>query len=605
MRLKGYISLRIFLPALFILGAMGIGSCGGGGSGDSGNGQGYTPPPVCNLDSQRNEHRLHLEREPELRDEISPKRFSRDFEENYGADISPTQIHRDIAKKVSRSVFDMEFREDDGKTIGLGTGWLIAPEYVVTAAHALIDNDTGIKKRIEEIFIYTFDGDRIEVVETEHVDEKVTEGSDLALVRLKDPKDKERIDAVPLKIADEVPGRNEFLMAMGGGLAQKGIGAWTVSAGPALELKSGSSLRTDKMYHAVPTSKGMSGGPIFNEKGEVVSIVSGGSPGDDKEEILRKGFGVMPSQVPEYPVEDLWVYAFEQPPPNFYSTGPSIEHLKEYYEKIPEDEKPDNAGEYRDNNTWETGDEFGGKYSPFPLDQFKEMNGVYKKASEAAVIIRIEFVEKGDRYALEGSGFIYDKNTVVTVGHATDSEGDSATVTTYYRNGEKEIKKHHGKVVKSQDSGLGGCDIAVIKMDPPLSEEYHTLQTADPSSLKCGDPLVVIGSGDIYDSVGPLQGVGAVYMRTQTYVSEFFSPFTASGMSGGPVVDRNGKVVSISSTIAGRVQEDGEEEGRWTEPGPLLIRTHLPVYFGQDFSEGPNAETIKRFVTEDGYRCPE
>ena len=599
MPLKRYISLRVFLPALLVLGAMGIGSCGGGGSG-----QDYTPPPVCNLDSQRNEHRLYIEREPEGREKYYPKRFSRDFEENYGADISPTQTHRDIAKKVSRSVFDMEFREKDGKTIGLGTGWLIAPEYVVTAAHALIDNDTLIKKRIEEIFFYTFEGDRIKVVETEHVDEKVTEGTDLALLRLKDPKDKKRIDAVPLKIADEVPGRNEFLMAMGGGLTQKGIGAWTVSAGPALELKSGYPLRTDKMYHAVPTSGGMSGGPIFNEKGEVVSIVSGSNPGED---VLREGFGVMPSEVPEHPVEDLWVYAFEQPHPHLYSNGPNIEQLKELYERIPEDKKPDNAGEYRDTNTWETGDEFGGKYSPFPLDQFKEMNGVYKKASEAAVIIRIEFVEKGQKYALEGSGFIYDKNTVVTVGHAIrpEGEGDSATVTTYYRNGEKELNKHHGKVVKSQDSGLGGCDIAVIKMDPPLSEEYHTLQTADPSSLKCGDPLVVIGSGDIYDSVGPLQGVGAVYMQTQTYVSEFFSPFTVSGMSGGPVVDRNGKVVSISSTIAGRVQEDGEEEGRWTKPGPLVIRTRLPVYMGQDFSEGPNAETIKRFVTEDGYRCPE
>jgi len=582
--LKGYISLRIFLPAFLILGAMGIGSCGGGGSG-----QDYTPPPVCNLDSHRNEHRLHLEREPEGREKYYPKRSSRDFKENYDADISPTQRHRDIAKKLSRSVFDMEFRRIDSPVVGIGTGWLIAPEYVVTAAHAFIDNTTFKDKKVGDVFIHTFDGDRIKVVQRVHVDERVTSATDLALLRLE-----KEIDAIPLKIADKVPEKNDFLMAMGVGFLQRGIGGWTVSAGPALGLESGYQIsRPDRMYHVVPTSEGMSGGPIFNEDGEVVSIVSQGS-GDGK--TVRNGFGVMPFEVPEDPPEDLWVYAFEQPHPHAYSLGPNIKELKRLYEMIPDSEKPHNAGEYRDNNTWKTGDEFGDKYSPFPLDQFDRMNEEYKKAREGTVTIKIS--ERGsDSF---GSGFIYDENTIVTVGHLGTKKGLKAEITTY------DTKKHYGEVEKTQDSGLGGCDIAVIRMDEPLSG-YHNLEIADKSSSpKCGDPLVAIGSGGKYNNVGPLQGVGAVYMHTETYVSEFLSHFTVPGMSGGPVVDRNGKVVSLSSTSAGGAREEGEEiQGRWIEPGPLIIRTRLPVYVGQDFSEGPNAETLKRFVTEDNYRCPE
>lgn len=122
----------------------------------------------------------------------------------------------------------------------------------------------------------------------------------------------------------------------------------------------------------------------------------------------------------------------------------------------------------------------------------------------------------------------------------------------------------------------------------------------DSSSLKCGDPLVAIGSADVYNSVGYPQGVGAVYTRSTEYVSEFISHFAEGGMSGGPIIDKNGEVVSLSSISLGRAPEEGEA----VKPGPLLIRTRIPVYSKQDFSEGPRAEIIKRFVEEDGFFCP-
>ncbi|MCY3624474.1 MAG: trypsin-like peptidase domain-containing protein [Candidatus Dadabacteria bacterium] len=557
---------------------MGSTSCGGGDTD-------YTPPPVCDLTSQRNEQRLYLERAGERRDDYYPKRFSRNFKKNYSADISPTKKHEDIARKVSRSVLELEVRETNSQDLGVGSAWLIAPKYAVTAAHAFIDFQTLERKPTERVFIHTFDGDRIEA-EVVYADPRVTRATDLALLRLE-----REIDATPLKIADRKPLRNEFLMAIGGGQWQKGIGGWTVSAGPALELKSGYPLRTDRMYHAVPTSGGMSGGPIFNEDGEVVSIVSAGSP--LSEHTIRNAFGVMPSEVPEDPPERLWVYAFEQPHPYRYSAGPNIEQLKEFYEeRIPDDEKPHNAGNYRNDNVWPTGHEFGDKYSPFPLDQFEHMDRTYKEARKATVTIGIRF---NDAVAF-GSGFIYDENTIVTAGHLGIKTGLKATITAY------DNKEYEGTVSKRQFGGLGECDIAVIKMDKPGAlSEYPELEIADSSSPKCGDPLVSIGSGDLYDNVGPLQGVGAVYMLTYDYMSEFLSHFTVPGMSGGPIVDRDGKVVSINSRTVGRAGEEGE----WNDPGPLVIRNRLPVYIGQDYSEGPNAETIRKFVEEPGFFCPE
>ena len=69
-------------------------------------------------------------------------------------------------------------------------------------------------------------------------------------------------------------------------------------------------------------------------------------------------------------------------------------------------------------------------------------------------------------------------------------------------------------------------------------------------------------------------------------------------MSGGPVVDRDGKVVTISST---GLDEPSDE---WDRPAPLYIHTRLPVYFKQDSFEGQNSETMKKFIEQSDFYCP-
>jgi len=564
----GYRLLRRFLPVL-ILGALASVSCGGS--------TGYEPPPECDLSSQAEEQKKYK------REDYYPKVFSRDFSRDFGADISPTENDYDIARKVSRSVFEIAFWKGDAEYFSgsVGSGWLIAPGYVVTAAH----NPGNPKARID---VHTFDGDTIRA-EIVYIDPDREDATDLAVLRLE-----REIDAVPMKIADARPERNEFLMVMGGAGILRGLGGWAVSAGPALELQSGEPDpigNPGRTYHAVPAAPGMSGGPIFNRKGEVVSIASAGqSIGSHR--MIESRFGVGPFQIPPAsPPDNLWLYGFVQPHLDLLSYGPNPNEMRELYDKVPGLEEPENAGEYRNDNEWKrTEHEFGDKYSPFPVDEFDEMEKVYKEAREAVVTVAVS--HKGNQ--LNGSGFIYDGNTVITAGHVAPGKGDRALIKTMDAR-----SLHLGTVLKTQDqSDLGKCDIAIIKMDAPDAlGGYPALKIGDSSSLRCGDPLVEIGSAHVYNSIGPFQGVGAVYMLSRKYTSEYISRSASGGMSGGPVVNGEGKVISLTSHGLGLAQD------KWLEPGPLIIRTRLPVYLKQDFSEGPNAEMIRRFIENKEFYC--
>ena len=568
---------RNFLPVFLALCVLASVSCGGGT--DSG-----TPPPPptsrCDLASQEDEQRAYE------RDEYFPKIYSRDFSRDLGADISPTDDDYDLARKVSRSVFDVELR--GGRNPVRGTGWLIAPRYVATAAHNVTEQIGPVgqgrcEKTDHTVHVHTFDGDTIGA-EVVWFDEKCVARTDLALLRLE-----REIDAIPMKIADRRPGRNEMLMAMGGSGNANGLGSWNVTAGPALELRSGRtghpsgpSRLPGRVYQWVPTGAGgMSGGPIFNRRGEVVSIVStSGFDGNNTADI----FGVRNFQKPDSPPENLWVYGFIQRSPSHFSIGPNPGELRELYNKDPGLSEPANAGDYRNSNKWERTDHpLGDHYSPFPIDQFDRMNGVYKEARKGTVTVR------AGRF--NGSGFIYDDSTVITVAHVARELGEGADIRTI------DGRSHRATVSKTQDGN--DCDIAILKTEEPGAlSGYTKLELGDSSSLRCGDPLVQIGSGGAYNAAGELQGLGAVYMTTEEYTSNLLSRSAIGGMSGGPVVDRDGRVVAISS----EGQADLRDE--WDRPAPLYIHTRFPVYFRQDKFVGQNPETIRKFIEQSDFYCP-
>ncbi len=565
-------ALRNFLLAVLISGALVSVSCGGGDA----------DADRCDLTSQRNAQRAFK------RENYYPKVFSRDFSEHYGADISPGETDYEIARKVSRSVFHIEVSVSGSASVFGGTAWLIAPGYVATAAHNLVDPDTKKFFINPKIVINTFDGEAVKA-QTVYADPRAEKGTDLAVLRLE-----REIDAVPLKIEEERPGRNEFLMAIGHGGILSGLGGWTVTAGPALELQNALPpipAHFGRVYHAVPIESGMSGGPIFNREGEVVSIASAGKGFEASE--MKRWFGINSFQDRTSPPENLWVYGFVQrTPQSDLAYGPNPDELRELYNKVQGLEEPQNAGEYRDSNTWErTANEFGDEYSPFPINRFDDMDRVYKTAREGAVAIEIKRkVPDGVEFS-GGSGFIYDDDTVVTAGHVVQNigKGDPVMIRTI------DDKTYPGTLLKAVFDHER-CDIGIIKTDDPNAlSGYKKLSVRNSSSPQCGDPLVGIGSAALYNSVGKPQGVGVTYQLTKKYKSEFISHSAPHGMSGGPVVDINGEVVSLFSTIFGYAEE--------LEPAPLIIRTRIPVYIRQESSDGPNAEAIRRFIEEDEFYC--
>ena len=580
-----------FLPVFLALCVLVSVSCGGGtDSGTPPPPNGAPPPPGrCDLASQQDEQRAYE------RDDYFPKRHSRDFSRDLGANISPTDDDYDLATGVSRSVFELEFRERNSDSmVAGGTGWLIAPRYVATAAHNVseeVGNSGVCEKKDRTVHVHTFDGDTIdaEVVWFDKI--CGLSSTDLALLRLE-----REIDAVPMKIADRRPGRNEMLMAMGYAPgATRGLGGWTVTAGPALELGSGQTipgLPVDSVYQWVPTAGGMSGGPIFNRRGEVVSIASVG----DKSDRTYDLFGIRSFQKPASP-ENLWVYGFIQIPSSDFNLGPNPGELRELYNKDPDLSEPANAGDYRNSNEWEKADHpLGDHYSPFPIDQFDRMNEVYKEARKGAVTLEVRPQNARGCATSCGSGFIYDDSTVITAGHVAvglELEVQIKTIDGRY---------HPATVSKIQVGN--GCDIAVLKtVTPGALTGYKKLDIGDSSSLRCGDPLVQIGSGGLYNAAGELQGLGAVYMRTGQYSLNFLSRSVTSGMSGGPVVDGDGKVVAISEAAFEHIADDEFLADEWHRPAPLYIHTRLPVYGRQDGVSGPNSETMKEFIEQSGFYC--
>ena len=569
---------RNFLAVFLALCVLASVSCGGGtDSGAPPPPNGAPPPPNrCDLASQEDEQRAYK------RDDYFPKIYSPDFSRDLGADIVPTDDDYDLARKVSRSVFDLEFRRKNSDLIaGTATGWLVAPRYVATAAHNVAEQIGPLgqgrcERRDVTAHVHTFDGDTIDA-EVVWFDKECVGGTDLALLKLE-----REIDAVPMKIADERPGRNEMLMAMGRSGNVSGLGSWNVTAGPALVLRSGQVARElpGRVYQWVPTgSGGMSGGPIFNRRGEVVSIVSAGFDGNTDEL-----FGIRSSQKPSSPPGNLWVYGFIQKSPEEYNSGPNPGELRDLYNKDPGLSEPANAGDYRNNNEWEKADHpLGDHYSPFPVDQFDRMNRVYKEARKGAVTVKVG--------GSNGSGFIYDDSTVITVAHVARNLGSGADIRTI------DGRSHRATVSKRQDDN--DCDIAILKTEEPGAlSRYTKLELGDSSSLECGDPLVGIGSGFLYNAVGELQGLGTVYMTTGQHTSNFLSRSVSAGMSGGPIVDRDGNVVSIFSASF------AEPSDEWDTPAPLYIHTRFPVYDNQYRSNGQNSETMKKFIEQRDFYCP-
>jgi putative serine protease PepD len=159
-----------------------------------------------------------------------------------------------------------------------------------------------------------------------------------------------------------------------------------------------------------------------------------------------------------------------------------------------------------------------------------------------------------------GSGMVLDKDGhILTNNHVIAAAGDQGTITVTFDNGTTAT----AKVVGTSES----TDLAVIKVDGV--KDLNPVTFAKSSELQVGQTVVAAGaplglsesvtSGIVSNTARPVRSGtnnDAVYLAIQTDAA--INP----GNSGGPLVDLNGAVVGINSSIASTSSgADGSQPG--------------------------------------------
>jgi putative serine protease PepD len=159
-----------------------------------------------------------------------------------------------------------------------------------------------------------------------------------------------------------------------------------------------------------------------------------------------------------------------------------------------------------------------------------------------------------------GSGMVLDKDGhILTNNHVIAAAGDQGTITVTFDNGTTAT----AKVVGTSES----TDLAVIKVDGV--KDLNPVTFAKSSELQVGQTVVAAGaplglsesvtSGIVSNTARPVRSGtnnDAVYLAVQTDAA--INP----GNSGGPLVDLNGAVVGINSSIASTSSgADGSQPG--------------------------------------------
>ena len=134
-----------------------------------------------------------------------------------------------------------------------------------------------------------------------------------------------------------------------------------------------------------------------------------------------------------------------------------------------------------------------------------------------------------------GSGFFVRHDTLMTNVHVVQND-------TYVT-----LRKHDGTTTQARvESRAPAFDVAVLKVTQPLPSQ-PTIAMGTSQSLRAGQEIIVIGSalGTLQNSVsrGVMSGLRSAGGVTLVQTDAATNP----GNSGGPMLDRNGAVVAITT----------------------------------------------------------
>ena len=178
-----------------------------------------------------------------------------------------------------------------------------------------------------------------------------------------------------------------------------------------------------------------------------------------------------------------------------------------------------------------------------------------------------------------GSGVVLDADGhILTNNHVVEGAGSSGTVTVTFAN---------GSTAEAQVVGVSASnDLAVIKV--PASSDLVPATFGESLDLKVGQAVVAAGaplgltesvtSGIVSNTARPVRSGtegDAVYLAVQTDAA--INP----GNSGGPLVDLNGSVIGINSSIATTGSSNGSQSGNigigFAIPSDLAIRVATEI----------------------------
>jgi S1-C subfamily serine protease len=181
------------------------------------------------------------------------------------------------------------------------------------------------------------------------------------------------------------------------------------------------------------------------------------------------------------------------------------------------------------------------------------LSQVYEKVKESVVTIRgilvqYDIFRRAHYGQVQGSGFVYNfsgQMLVITNNHVVDG---AVNITVTFING----NGYAAKVLGSDPY----VDLAVLRVNAPM-EEYKPLDIVSSSTLKVGDPVIVVGNpyglaGSM--SFGIVSALGRTISeeRTGGYAIANVIQTTAPlnpGNSGGPLLNYRGQVVGITTAI--------------------------------------------------------
>ncbi|GIP39935.1 hypothetical protein J31TS4_32150 [Paenibacillus sp. J31TS4] len=171
--------------------------------------------------------------------------------------IAPMPVERtveEIARQVDKVVY-LETMDEKGKAVGAGSGFLLTPDGRIVTNYHVVAGASSVRVTLADKREYTVD-------QVLYADEE----KDLVVLKVKDID----LPVVQLGDSDQVKA-GETVVAIGSPLGMTNTVSTGIISSASRQLEGQTYIQT-----TAPLDHGSSGGPLFNLKGEVIGITSGG-----------------------------------------------------------------------------------------------------------------------------------------------------------------------------------------------------------------------------------------------------------------------------------------------------------------------------------------